>query len=201
MRSWCVRSLDCIWKEIIFKQRVFLPVINNYSYDNFVLKACDKNILLMKYLVFSILQKRLIKSKRGTKGRNGTGTLTVVLKISRISMPGFIRNSVVGVAIAQTWSRKNEAKNLKGVGGGEKRKKKVIRGIISGFWQSWILFSATPASSSIPLIRRTGCSLHALLRRYTLKKAIAEAGSSPFELIFSSFSTEIRNALRPVRKM
>lgn len=103
---------------------MFLPVINNYSYDNFVLKACDKNILLMKYLVFSILQKRLIKSKRGTKGRNGTGTLTVVLKISRISMPGFIRNSVVGVAIAQTWSRKNEAKNLKGVGGGEKRKKK-----------------------------------------------------------------------------
>lgn len=81
---------------------MFLPVINNYSYDNFVLKACDKNILLMKYLVFSILQKRLIKSKRGTKGRNGTGTLTVVLKISRISMPGFIRNSVVGVAIAQT---------------------------------------------------------------------------------------------------
>lgn len=39
-------------------------------------------------------------------------------------MPGFIRNSVVGVAIAQTWSRKNEAKNLKGVGGGEKREKK-----------------------------------------------------------------------------
>lgn len=43
---------------------MFLPVINNYSYDNFVLKARDKNILLMKYLVFSILQKRLIKSKR-----------------------------------------------------------------------------------------------------------------------------------------